>query len=299
MSDPVPSSAIYDATTGGLSVIVITGGSTGDVLTKQSDGTYAPATPSSGGSPGGSSGQVQYNNAGAFGGMTAVVYAGTGTHVAITSQGATTVPLCVKGAASQSGNLTEWQNSSGTILARLNSSGQIIIPSGGVRSSSDPTNRYFDPENGWSTNTQAIINSSSLVRLIGGTQSGFSISNEILSGAIWGTGNKSVTVKGWDCDSVSNRGVCELIISAGNAHANGQTNTGQNVSGANVTIRGGNGASAATTAAANGGDVILTPGLAYGTGARGRIILSFLPTSDPAVAGAIWNDGGALKISAG
>jgi hypothetical protein len=49
MSDPVPSSAIYDATTGGLSVIVITGGSTGDVLTQQSDGTYAPVTPSSGG----------------------------------------------------------------------------------------------------------------------------------------------------------------------------------------------------------------------------------------------------------
>jgi hypothetical protein len=49
MSDPVPSSAISDATTGGLSVIVITGGSTGDVLTKQSDGTYAAAAPSSGG----------------------------------------------------------------------------------------------------------------------------------------------------------------------------------------------------------------------------------------------------------
>lgn len=49
MSDPVPSSAIYDATVGGLSVIVVTGGSTGDVLTKQSDGTYAPVTPSSGG----------------------------------------------------------------------------------------------------------------------------------------------------------------------------------------------------------------------------------------------------------
>ncbi len=48
MSDPVPSSAIYDATTGGLSVIVITGGSTGQVLTLQADGTYAPATPSGG-----------------------------------------------------------------------------------------------------------------------------------------------------------------------------------------------------------------------------------------------------------
>jgi hypothetical protein len=42
MLDPVPSSAIYDATTGGLSVIVVTGGSTGDVLMLQSDGTYDP-----------------------------------------------------------------------------------------------------------------------------------------------------------------------------------------------------------------------------------------------------------------
>lgn len=50
-SDPVPSSAISDATTGGLSVIVITGGSTGDVLTLQSDGTYAPETPSASGGP--------------------------------------------------------------------------------------------------------------------------------------------------------------------------------------------------------------------------------------------------------
>jgi hypothetical protein len=48
MSDPVPSSAIYDATTGGLSVIVITGGSTGQVLTLQANGTYAPATVSAG-----------------------------------------------------------------------------------------------------------------------------------------------------------------------------------------------------------------------------------------------------------
>lgn len=129
MGDPVPSSSISDATTGGLSVIVISGGSTGDVITKQSDGTYLPVTPASGGSPGGSSGQVQYNNAGAFGGMTAVVYAGTGTHVAITSQGASTVPLCVKGAISQSGNLQEWQSSVGAVLASVSSAGNITFGS--------------------------------------------------------------------------------------------------------------------------------------------------------------------------
>ena len=48
MGDPVPSSAISDATTGGVSIIVITGGSTGQVPTLQADGTYAPATVSAG-----------------------------------------------------------------------------------------------------------------------------------------------------------------------------------------------------------------------------------------------------------
>ena len=49
MSDPVPSSAISDATTGGRSVITVSGGSDGDVLTRQSDGTYLPETPAGGG----------------------------------------------------------------------------------------------------------------------------------------------------------------------------------------------------------------------------------------------------------
>lgn len=249
--------------------------------------------------PAGSSGQLQFNSAGAFGGAAALAYAATGTHLTVTAQSASAVPVCIKGAASHTGNFFEFRNSSDTMLCRVNSSGQVIIPSGGIRSSSDPTNRYFDPENGWSTNSTASINSSTSIRLTASTQGGFLIANETLAGAVWGTGNKSVTFKGWDCDAVPNRGVCQVIVAAGNANANGQTNTGQGVSGANVTIQGGNGSSAATTAAANGGDVILTPGLAYGTGVRGRIVLSFLPTSDPAVAGALWNDGGTLKISAG
>jgi hypothetical protein len=40
---------ILTATVGGLSVLVVTGGSDGDVLTQQADGTYAPETPSGGG----------------------------------------------------------------------------------------------------------------------------------------------------------------------------------------------------------------------------------------------------------
>ena len=40
---------VLTATDGGLSVLVVSGGSDGDVLTRQADGTYAPETPSGGG----------------------------------------------------------------------------------------------------------------------------------------------------------------------------------------------------------------------------------------------------------
>lgn len=63
-------------------------------------------------SPAGSSGEAQYNNDGAFGGMTAVVYAGSSTHVTITAQAAATVPLRIVGAASQTGALTSWDTPS-------------------------------------------------------------------------------------------------------------------------------------------------------------------------------------------
>jgi hypothetical protein len=62
---------------------------------------------------------VQFNNAGAFGGAAAVVYATTGTHVVVTAQASSAVPLCVKGAASQTGNLIELKNSSNSIICSM------------------------------------------------------------------------------------------------------------------------------------------------------------------------------------
>lgn len=76
-------------------------------------------------SPGGSSGQMQWNDAGAFSGAAAVAYATTVAHVTVTSQGATIVPFRVKGAASQSGNLFEAQNSSGTVVFSVGPSGAV------------------------------------------------------------------------------------------------------------------------------------------------------------------------------
>lgn len=110
--------------TAGTANINLTSGSTGDVLTQQADGSFAmSAAAGGGGTPGGSSGQMQYNSAGAFGGTTAIVYAGSGSHLTITAQSASDVPVRVKGAASQSGNYIEVSNSS-------NNNGLILNPSG-------------------------------------------------------------------------------------------------------------------------------------------------------------------------
>jgi hypothetical protein len=44
----------------------------------------------------------------------------------ITSRSAGTIGAVVKGAASQSANLQEWQNSGGTVIAKVNSSGVVF-----------------------------------------------------------------------------------------------------------------------------------------------------------------------------
>jgi hypothetical protein len=65
--------------------------------------------------------------------------------------------------------------------------------------------------------------------------------------------------------------------------------------GGNVFIQGGN----PDGGDRDGGRIDLTPGAASGTGIPGQILMRSLPTSDPLIEGAIWNNGGTLKISAG
>lgn len=88
----------------------------------------------SSGSPGGSSGQIQYNNAGAFGGTTAIVYATSGVHQTVTCQGSTIVAVVHKAAASQSVDITQWQSSVGVTGARVTSGTQFSNASGGALS---------------------------------------------------------------------------------------------------------------------------------------------------------------------
>ncbi len=102
--------------TGTAGVGVPTGGSTGQVLKKLSATNYDTAwqNESSGGTPAGSSGQLQFNNSSAFGGAAASAYATSGTHLTLTAQTATDKAFAVKGAASQTANLMEFRDSSDT-----------------------------------------------------------------------------------------------------------------------------------------------------------------------------------------
>lgn len=99
---------------------------TGDVLTwNSSTGKYENTAPSAG-SPGGSTGDVQYNSAGAFAALPGWNYSSSKTTV--TAQAAGTTPLVVKAAASQSVNILEIQNSSATAISGIASNGVLVAP---------------------------------------------------------------------------------------------------------------------------------------------------------------------------
>jgi hypothetical protein len=96
--------------------------------------------PVSGGtSAGGSSGQIQINNSGSFAGNGSLFWdftnkrlgIGTGTpaqaKARIVTQSAAEQGLVLQAAASQTGNLTEWRNSAGTLLSTINNGGRLGI----------------------------------------------------------------------------------------------------------------------------------------------------------------------------
>jgi len=83
-------------------------------------------------------------------------------------------------------------------------------------------------------------------------------------------------------------------ITAGPAYGSAATN----LTGGTITFTGGAGASG-SAGAAHGGNVVLSGGIGYGTGHNGYILMTNLPTSNPVVAGALWNNAGVLSVSAG
>jgi hypothetical protein len=120
-----------DSGSGGASGLVPATGA-GDAAAGKflkADGSWS--VPGGGGSPGGSSGQLQFNSSGTFAGAAALVYAASGTNLTVTAQNAADVPLLVKGKASQTGNLFEARDSSNTLLARLTKASMLGIGTNG------------------------------------------------------------------------------------------------------------------------------------------------------------------------
>jgi hypothetical protein len=85
--------------------------------------TIDSAGGSGGGTPGGSDGQLQYNNSSSFGGTIAGIYSTTGNLFSYIAQLATDIPLTIQGALSQSANLQNWTDDSSTVLASISSTG--------------------------------------------------------------------------------------------------------------------------------------------------------------------------------
>jgi trimeric autotransporter adhesin len=85
----------------------------------------------------GSSGQLQFNNAGAFAGTAGLTYSVTSGTPNLTAQSQTAwnTTIAIRSISGHATNLTEWQSSSGTILSVVNQSGAIGIGTG----SSQPT----------------------------------------------------------------------------------------------------------------------------------------------------------------
>lgn len=139
-----------DATNAGLNVGSVAGDpstpangdlwydSTANELTARINGANVSLGGGGGGSPGGSSGQFQFNDAGAFGGTTGVSYASSGAPtVSITGQStsqltgyflgpntsSTALVGIQLGTGGSSGNFVEYRNSSGTALSVVDSTG--------------------------------------------------------------------------------------------------------------------------------------------------------------------------------
>ena len=89
------------------------------------------------------SGKITYFNGtdGTLDQAAAIAYATSAVHLKATAQAATDVPLVAKGAGSQSADLQQWQNSSGTAISYMTSGG-ILYASGGFVSTAGFYNTY-------------------------------------------------------------------------------------------------------------------------------------------------------------
>ena len=101
-----------------------------------------------------------------FGPGLASLLSGANGRILTVSSTATIVPLTVRGAASQSANLTEWQNSSGGTVTAIDSSGQVFAYNGlrstNVINTASVNNSRIQMQNGGMIVDTAIFNNPAL-----------------------------------------------------------------------------------------------------------------------------------------
>ncbi len=150
-------------------------GSAGDVL-KVSSGLPSWSAPTTS-TPGGSSGQVQFNSSSTFGGAAGLTYqSGASPNVTVTAQNSAYTPLEVRGAASQSVNLQEWKTSTPTLLTAVDSAGKVVFGSTG------DTNLYRSAANTLATDDDVNIKGGKALKIDGATSGTVSINTAATTG---------------------------------------------------------------------------------------------------------------------
>ena len=293
------------------------GATTGQVL-QWNGSAWVPATPSGGGAtPAGSGAELQARSDGTtFQAVSGSYYdAGTGRigigvgtspggrlHVAAGSS--TEIPLILQGAASQTAALSEWRDSSGSVLAALSptaTTGLSLFGAG--RSRLTLKTDGYDP---------VITNDGSGALQLNIVRSGvdwLKLDNNTRAAVFYSNTNARILISFTDGSILSTyyandfviqghtRAVDEprraMWIKGGPQHTAATTN----LAGGHLYLVGGAGASA-SAGAAHGGNLYLRGGPGYGTGHDGHVILDNLPTSPSGLpAGAAWNDSGVVKIA--
>jgi hypothetical protein len=177
----------------------------------------------------------------------------------ISSRSAANIGLIIKGAASQTANLQEWQNSAGTLLARISSSGRLDAA-----------------QIGSSTSAQALMTP-------GGDTGAFLVSSAVAT-------NKALVLRGWTAQTAN---ILEYQdggnIVLGGSNALAQTYTGSTapilaaVGGATTAATGtGTTATLTLTSASNAavGDLITVAGVTP-TGYNGTYVVTAVSNTSP------------------
>ena len=130
-----------------------------------------------------------------------------------------------------------------------------------------------------------------------------SSSDYILTTPATPTGSPNINILTGDVSSESGQASGTIYLTtgpAGSGRAAGEialivAPSGASADGSSVSLLAGDGGTGDTA----GGDILLRAGAGSGAGTHGNVVISDLPTADPHVVNALWNNAGVLTISAG